>query len=194
MTEAKEDLNFNELLVSAEEHQKALNSVYKSTVNLVNDIKNRSRRYMQQVADIEEGLLDGQTQSVEEIQENINKLTQNIKKFNDSIGEHLDKFSEELCKMIESLNQAMDVHLEGKGSLTELLKVRRSLLYLDLIIRKFKNKIVSLQLMNNVLFSFSQEMKLIQDSYKSNLITINTEMTEALEQCDGLIHRIESLT
>lgn len=194
MTEAKENSNFNELLTRAEEHQKALNSVYKSTVNLVNEIKNRSRRYMQQVADIEEGLLDGQTQSEEETQENIEKLTRNIEKFNDSIGDHIDQFSEELCKMIKTLDQAMDLHLEGEGSLTELLKVRRTLLYLDLIIRKFKNKVVSLQLMNNALFSFSQEMKYIQDAYKSNLVTINTEMTEALEQCDGLIHRIESLS
>lgn len=194
MNQDRVNINFDQLLEKAEVHQKALNSVYKSTVQLVNEIKNRSRRYMLQVSDIEEGLVNDVKQSDESIEENIKKLALNIEKFNKSIGDYVSEFSDELCQMIEALNQAMDLHIEGKGSLTKLLKVRRTLLYLDLLIRKFKNKIVSLQLMNNALFSFSMEMKNIQDAYKSNLITINTEMTAALEHCDGIIQRIEKLS
>ena len=194
MSSQKDEKDFDQLLEKAEVHQKALNSVYKSTVQLVNEIKNRSRRYMLQVSDIEEGLVDDVKQSDESIEENIKKLALNIEKFNKSIGDYVSEFSDELCQMIEALNQAMDLHLKGKGSLTKLLKVRRTLLYLDLLIRKFKNKIVSLQLMNNALFSFSMEMKNIKDAYKSNLITINTEMTAALEHCDGIIQRIEKLS
>lgn len=194
MSLRKDEKDFNQLLEKAESHQQALNDVYKSTVKLVNEIKNRSRRYMHQVSDIEEGLVENSNQTDESIQENIKKLAQNIEKFNNSIGDYINEFSEELGQMIEALNQAMDLHINGKGSLNKLLKVRRTLLYLDLLIRKFKNKIVSLQLMNNALFSFSMEMKSIQDAYKSNLITINTEMTAALEHCDGIIQRIEKLS
>lgn len=192
MENSKEDELFMETLSHVEEHQKSLNEVYRATVGLVNDIKNRSRKYMEQVSDVEEGLFEDDGSLDQQVQENIDKLTKNIEQFNGEINEYCKRFNKEIRAMVKKLKNAIDLYKEGKGSLSKLLEARKVLLYLDVSIRKFKNKINSLQLMNNALFSFSQEMKHIQEDYKGNLISVSTEMTEAIESCNELIQEIES--
>ncbi|MEX2380323.1 MAG: hypothetical protein WD530_06250 [Vicingaceae bacterium] len=192
MENSKEDELFAETLSHVEVHQKSLNEVYRATVGLVNDIKNRSRRYMEQVSDVEEGLFEDDGSLDQQVQENIDKLTKNIEQFNGEINDYCKRFNKEIRAMVEKLRNAIDLYKEGKGSLSKLLEARKVLLYLDVSIRKFKNKINSLQLMNNALFSFSQEMKHIQEDYKGNLVSVSTEMTEAIESCNELIQEIES--
>jgi hypothetical protein len=192
MNTSKEHELFTKALSEVETHQKTLNEVYRSTVGLVNDIKNQSRKYMEQVSNIEEGLFDDDGDLDQQVQENINKLSKNIEQFNGEINDHCKRFNKEIVAMVEKLKEAIELYKEGKGSLTKLLESRKVLLYLDLSIRKFKSKINSLQLMNNALFSFSREMKSIQKDYKGNLVCVSTEMTEAIENCDKLILEIES--
>lgn len=192
MNTSKEHELFTKALSQVEVHQKSLNEVYRSTVGLVNDIKNRSRKYMEQISDIEEGLFEDDVNLDQQVQENIRKLTENIEQFNGEINDYCMRFNKEIHAMIEKLKDAISLYKEGKGSLTKLLEARKVLLYLDVSIRKFKNKINSLQLMNNALFSFSQDMKHIQEDYKCNLTSVSTEMTEAVEKCDELIQEIES--
>ena len=192
MSEEKEDV-FNQNLARAREHQKALNKIYRSTIGLVNDIKNQSKKYMEQVADIDGGLEDDPKETEKIIQDNIGELSKNIEQFNSEIGEHCDNFNQEINEMIDHLKSAARAYSSKKGQLSEFLKVRRELLYLEALIRKFKNKILSLQLMNNVLFSFSQEMKHVKDAYKSNLVNVSSEMTEAKELCIEMVDEIEGL-
>lgn len=192
MSISKEHELFTNALSQVKHHQEALNDVYRSTVGIVNDLKNRSRKYMEQVSDVEEGLLKDDEGIDKQVQENVKKLTMNIEKFNQEIDGYCKEFNKEIYAMNERLKEAISLYKEGKGSLTKLLEARKVLLYLDVSIRKFKNKINSLQLMNNALFSFSQEMKGIKKEYKHKLIGVSTEMTEAIESCHDLIKQIES--
>jgi len=147
---------------------------------------------MEQVSDIEEGLFEDNENLDQQVEENIDNLSRDIHQFNEVILDHCNRFGKEIRAMVKKLKEAIKLYKEGKGSLTKLLEARKVLLYLDVSIRKFKNKINSLQLMNNALFSFSQEMKHIQEDYKVNLLSVSTEMTEAIECCNELILEIES--
>jgi prefoldin subunit 5 len=148
---------------------------------------------MEQVADIDSGLEEDPKETEKVIQDNIAKLSKNIDRFNREIGDYSDDFNREMHEMIDHLKAAAKLYDAEKGQLTDFLKVRRELMYLEALIRKFKSKIMSLQLMNNVLFSFSQEMKNVKDAYKSNLVNVSSEMTEAKDLCTDMIGDIEKL-
>jgi hypothetical protein len=184
---------FQQAINEAFKSQKKLSNIQKQTVGLINELKTRSKNYMEQVANIEDGLEEDPTETEAQIQENIEKLTANIKVFNREIGERSNRFGEELQKMIHQIEQALELYEGRSGELSSLLKCRRSLLFFDIFVRKFKSKIQSLQLMNNALFAFSQEMKGVKEAYRSNLINGSTLMTHALEECESIIHRIEEV-
>ncbi|MEQ8909918.1 MAG: hypothetical protein RIC95_12035 [Vicingaceae bacterium] len=187
------DSEFKTKLETARQHQKALNQIYKATVGLVNDLKNRSKKYMVQVADIDQGFSNSPEKDQEQIEKNVNQLTDNIKVFNAEIGERGNHFSTELSDYIEYIDQALALYKGEKGELSDLLRIRRELLFLEALLRKFKSKISSLQLMNNALFAFSQEMRGVKEAYRSNLINVSTLITQAMEDCQERIERIEDI-
>lgn len=184
--------NFHTRIAQSRKHQKALYAIYKSTIGLVNELKIRSKKYMGQVADIDQGFSNDLTSTQEQINKNVKKLTENIATFNLQIGEKSEEFSNELNAYLDHLDSAIKFYAGKEGELSDLLKSRRELLFLEALLRKFKIKINSLQLMNNALFSFSQEMKAVKDAYKSNLINVSTLITQALEECLSRIEKIEN--
>ena len=185
--------SFKSAIQMAYSKQVELQKIQKETVKLVNELKNRSRRYMEQVADIDHGFSNDPKNNEAIILENVTKLNENIKAFNQNIGDRSNSFAHLLQEMLEFVDTAIEDYEQEEGQLTDLLKCRRSLLYLDVLLRKFKSKISSLQLMNNALFAFSQDMKGVKEAYKSNLINVNTLMTQALEDCCERVERIETI-
>lgn len=184
--------NFITLINEAKQAQLKLNKLYKSTANLIDRLKNRSRIYMNQVANIDDGLLDPD-EDIKSMEENIKALSIDIKTFNESIEDQIISFSKELKEIAALYNRACDQYKAEKGELSKILEARKRLLYLDAVIRQFRNKIASLQQMNNILFSFSEELRKIKSNYKKNLILVNSELALSLELCDETIRRIELL-
>lgn len=160
-----------------------LSQLQKKAVLKINELKLQSKIYMEQVADIDNGFNDFQASAKNSMQENIAKLTQNIIEFNLQIGQQQDDFSSAIANLLSDLDNLL-AHYKGlEGELKELERCRKSLLFVELSIRKYKAKIQSLQLMNNALFSFSQEIQEAKAAYKSNLINVSTLLTQVLEDC-----------
>lgn len=193
MTEPKEFDAFRKSFVVISKNQATLRIIYDETIGLVNDIAKRSKTYMLQISDIEDGLFNDEGDTKNTLTKNLKSLTSDIHQFNSKIGIARKSFNEAIYLMIEELKVAIMLVSEEKGNKNELKRARRVLRYLDALIRRFKVRINQLQLMNNILFIFSQEMKLIQDEYKQNLRTVNAEMSSALEQCDIIVKEIDRI-
>ena len=181
----------NHLIKKGKKHQKTLNGIYKANVGLVNNIKTLSKYYMDQLADVDSGL--EVEAGMKKVNENLKELVAGITNFNQKIEKSCEDFTDEIEKLFDCYEQAAELYEAKEGELTNFLTTRRELLYLEVLINKFKLKINSLQLMNNALFSFSNEFKGVKDAYKSNLITISTVMQQASENCRNIILKIESL-
>lgn len=184
--------NFVEQINEAKKAQLQLNQLYKSTANLIDSLKNRSRKYMNQVSNIEDGLLNPD-EDMKSMEKNIKALSQDIKAFNASIEQQINGFSKEIKELTKMYQDACKEYKGEKGELSTILEARKRLLYLDAVIRKFRLKINSLQQMNNILFSFSEELKKIKSEYKKNLILVNSELATSLDLCDETIREIELL-
>ena len=184
--------NFVDQINEAKKAQLELNKLYKSTINLIDSLKNRSRKFMSQVSNVENGLLDPD-EDLKTMEQNINALGNDIKSFNETIEEQIYGFSKEIKSLHNMYNKACKDYKGEKGELSSILEARKRLLYLDAVIRKFRLKINSLQQMNNILFSFSEELKRVKRDYKKNLILVNSELASALDICDLTIRRIELL-
>lgn len=184
---------FKQHLKEISQHQRTLMQIYSETIGLVDQVAFYSKSHMEQISDIEEGLFDTHDVSKEILQNNLSKLTENIKAFNAKINSARRRFNEAILKMIESLEVAIVLAESENKIKEELMQTRKVLMYLNALIRKFKAKIVQLQLMSNILFSISQEMRAIQDEYKTNLNCVNTEMAVAIEKCREIVKRIDAI-
>lgn len=185
-------MTIKDQIKDAQSAQQKLNELYRSSIGLVDSLKTRSYKYMNQVSDIEDGLLDPDN-DLKSMETNITALSKDIKQFNESIEKQIDGFSKEIRRLTKKYEEACDAYQGEKGELSTLLDARKRLLYLDIVIRKFRSKITSLQQMNNILFSFSEELKQIKKDYKRNLILVNSELANSLELCSETIKKIELL-
>lgn len=170
-----------------------LSQLQKKAVLKINELKLQSKTYMEQVADIDHGFNDLQSSAENSMQENIARLTQNIVEFNLQIGQQQDDFSSAIANLLSDLDNLLKHYKELEGELKELERCSKSLLFVELSIRKYKAKIQSLQLMNNALFSFSQEIQEAKAACKSNLINVSTLLMQSLEDCHLKIHELKKI-
>lgn len=184
--------DFHNHIEEAKEAQARLNDLYRNTIGLIDSLKNRSKKYMNQVSYIEDGLA-GEKPNVETMEQNIEALANDISEFNRVIRQTINNFGVEIEKIIENYSAICKLYQGDKGELSMLLNGRKRLLFLDIMIRKFRSKINSLQQMNNILFSFSKELKKTKEEYRQNLILVNSELANSLEYCTTILREIESL-
>ena len=185
--------SFKEALKSSQLSLQQLSKLQKEAVLRINELKSQSKAYMEQVANLDDGFEDSAKGNQEAFDENIAKLTENIVLFNQQIGQQQEAFSSVISKLLDDLDE-LSKHYQGlKGEMTDLMKCRKSLLFVELSIRKYKAKIHSLQLMNNALFSFSQEIQEAKAAYKENLIKVSKLLSQAVEDCDIKIKELEEI-
>lgn len=178
-------------IAEAKGHQTDLQATYKEIIGVVNDLKTRSKAYMSYVADIDDGL---EINYSSEAEENIVQLAKNIEEFNSKITPTLSNFIQAFKSLEDTYLNAFKLYSEKDGELSLLLEVRRGLLYLSALLRKFRSKIASLQQVNNVLFSLSSSDNIIsRESYKENLKKVNSSILLAIEQIAALTLKIETL-
>ena len=147
---------------------------------------------MRQVSNIEDGLMEPE-EDMKSMGQNIQALGNDITAFNDTIETQINAFSKEIKSLTKMYQDACSAYKGEKGELSTILEARKRLLYLDAVLRKFRLKINSLQQMNNILFSFSEELRKAKTDYKKNLILVNSELAKSLDLCDDTIRRIELL-
>ena len=192
MTNASANYTFMDYIQQGSTCQSNLFEVYKNSIGLINDLKNRSKNYMTLLSDIEDGLM-GNTDSDIDIDTNLIKLTNSINSFNLEIGEKCNSFVKYFDQMVEVYDKAISMYEAKEGQLTRLIEKRKQILFLKALIRKYKFKISRLQLMNNALLTLSNDLEDAKDAYKSNLIQLSTAMTSAIEDAEELLESIDNV-
>ena len=193
MTNNSEEYSFTDFISQGSGCQSELFAIYKSSIGLINDLKNRSRKYMTILSDIE-----GETLGVQEtdnsLKSNLEKLTESINSFNEVIVDKCDSFTKIFNRMGTAYEEATLLYEAKEGQLSKLIEVRKQIIFLKALIKKYKYKITSLQLMNNALLSLSNDLEYAKAAYKSNLIKLNMAMTSAIEEADLLIEKIDYIS
>ena len=165
--------------------------IYRSEIGLINELKKQSKLLMNKLSNIEEVSLSNKDNEL--IDATIDLLCNKMHAFNHEIEVRQEGFIQSMSSFIEHTHEALNLYNEGKGQLTTLLKIRRELLYMEVLLDKVRAKLTSLLLMNNALLTFSPEIAKEKDVYRSNLISIKTSMLSAKEDCKTAIQCIELL-
>jgi len=189
--------DFSLSVQKAKNHQDELRTIYKSIISLVNDLRSRSKIHMNQISDLEDGLSLGmKDQPADELNKknNIEQLSEDINQFNSNITTTIKRFEDEFDLILDSYEQAILAFTAKEGELSSLLRLRKEMIYLEYLLRKFKSKITALQQMNNVLFSFSNELRQVKDRYKNNLSNVSSSITIACEKSYKVIEKIQSIS
>jgi hypothetical protein len=187
----KEKTTFQEEIQLGRQNLEELDKRYRKTIDLMADLKNKSRQYMDQLSQVEGGLTEIQQDEGNQINRQANHIFELIDQFNEQVRNGQVDFSDKLAASLDHFARAVNKYSAAKGEFSDLLKVRRSVMYVDVLLRKMKNNIIGLQLMNNILFTFSSKLKEIQEEYRQNLIAVNAELNHSTRKCDKLIKKIE---
>lgn len=186
------NLNFSEAISMGSNCQLKLFEVYKNSIGIINDLRASSKQQMLLLSDVDAGLKVEKSKTAKEA-DPLEKLVDSINEFNAVIGDLCDQFTDLIEEMTDYYQMAIDAYEAKEGQFSKLIEARKQLLFLNALVRKYKFKINNLQLMNNVLLSFSPSLENAKDAYKSNLIYISTAMTSALEQTEKTVQQIETI-
>ncbi len=188
---AAEGLSFDQYMDHAKDAQARLNELYRDTIGLIDSLKNRSKKFMNQISDIEDGL----TQDDDELdlEENVAALSKDIDEFNRVINKKVLNFLHEIDVIVQNYQAACKVYSGNKGELSRVLNGRKRMLFLRITIRKIRAKVISLQQMNNILFSFSEMLKEVKVEYGKNLSLVNAEVAGSLEACETALKEMDNL-
>ncbi len=166
-----------------------LPEIYRKNIGLINELKMRSKTFMDDISDIEEGVSLGDKNP----DSNLNLLLKNILSFNSSIQEQSKEFSSVFGSSIEYFQKAMEAYKEEERGLTKILEARKKLIFTEKILNKLIQKVNSLQHMNSILFSIPTLLKDQEMEYRYELRALHTTMVRAEDRCRWLIREIESL-
>jgi hypothetical protein len=166
-----------------------LPKIYEQNIGLINELKIRSKTFMDDIADIEEGVSLGDKNP----DSNLNLLLKNIQDFNSNIQKQSKDFSSTFESCMEHFQNALKIfEKEGRG-LTKILEARKKLLFTVKILNKLMQKVNSLQHMNSILFSIPTSLKDTEKEYNYELKDLHTTMVRAEDRCRWLIREIENL-
>lgn len=166
-----------------------LPEIYKKNIGLINELKMRSKTFMDDISDIEEGVSLGDRNP----NSNFSLLLDNIKDFNKNIQEQSREFSNLFELSIGNLENAVSAFKMEERGLTKILEARKKLLFTEKILDKLKQKVNSLQHMNSILFSIPTLLKESERDYKNELKDLHSTMVRAEDKCRWLIREIENL-
>ena len=188
----KSNTEFYTSILMAKKHQNELRTMYKSIIRLLNDLRDQSKYQMTQISDIEDGLVESAIK-IEFHKKNIAALTQDIKEFNLKMKPIVLGFNTEYDQIFNAYKAAIAVYRHEDNERNNLEKAQQELVFLDQLLRRFREKIASLQQMNNVLFSFSEEFKKVKENYKENLSYVNASVSTAIDNNHKVIEEIQSI-
>lgn len=181
---------FDKYIKDSSKLLKDLYPVYKSNIEELYELKAQSKQYMNELSDIDAGL---NKEILKKQEESLHKLLDSIRTYNQFIDNQVNQFYKTFNDLRTKLRAVVNHYESEKGELTSVLDLRRQMLFLMILFRKYKTGIHNLQLMNNALFSFSEEFKQVNEVYKTNLVKAATVVLEAEEQVQSILYEMEAL-
>jgi hypothetical protein len=189
----KSDSVFFALTEKVRMGHKHLYKTYKENIGTFNQLRMQSKYQMNRLVDVEEDLTGSDTKN-KDVGKVLAKLIAPITDFNAQIDEQLRSFQNVFDAASENLDLMLKEYKGEEGELSELLAIRRSTLYLNILVEKLKNEVLSLQLMNNALFAFYHQLSDTTEHYKKNLSMVLSFLQRLASRVKEQIIRIEAVT
>ncbi|MBR9833127.1 hypothetical protein [Acidiluteibacter ferrifornacis] len=179
-----EDYNsklFLEQLENGKNAYKNLASTYGQMVIQINNLNTRVRKQMNNISEIEEGL----DSNLEEnsIQQVAQSILEELDTFNSSINENLELFKKCISESLNFYTTSLQYYKQEKSELSALIKARKTVLFLEALMRKFKNKVIGVQTGLNVLPAFTEQMRHSYKAFEKNAIKLIVELKNAEGEC-----------
>lgn len=162
--------------------------IYKDNMVKVYALKEKSKAYMNELADIDEGLNNIVLKNKEK---SLSNLLHAIRDYNSHIDSEIESFSKHFNQLEECLIQLFAIAQQEHKQSVEFVKLKRQLNLLEILLEKYRTGIHNLQLTNNILLNFSEELKKETESFRCNLIQVSSLLLDAEESMIHIIKEFE---
>lgn len=186
--EGLKELSLQELIREGDTLQSQLFEIYKNSIENIHQLKQSSRTNMELIADVE-----GDLESNDLFQKNIESLTQYISDFNDLIAEQMDGFEDTVEAMINCYTLLADKYNKEDIPSAQLIKIKKQMSFISTLVNKYRYKVDNLKLMSNSMLYHSEEFEVEHKLYRSNLISLAVILTESYEKFGGLKEKLNLL-
>jgi hypothetical protein len=179
-----EDYNdqiFTENLENGRSAYKNLASTYGQMVIQINNLNTRVRKQMNNISEVDEGLdanLD--ENSIEQVAQSI---LEELEMFNSNVNENLKLFKKCIDESLNFYTDSLKYYNQEKAELTQLIKARKTVLFLEALMRKFKNKVIGIQTGLNVLPAFNEKLSDAHKIFEKNAVKLIIELNSAEADC-----------
>ena len=181
-------IDFKKYLDNSSKLLKELYPIYKKNIEELYELKSRSIQCMDELADIDGGL---GTSLIKKQDENLEKLMDSIHAFNESIDRQINQFQSTFDRLKADIEVLILYCRTEKEGVSALMTLKKQLLFLVILLRKYKIGIRNLQLMNNALFTFSEEFGKVKATYRGNLAKASTIVIEAEDKIHWTLTEME---
>jgi hypothetical protein len=172
-----EDYNdqiFTEQLENGRNAYKNLASTYGQMVIQINNLNTRVRHQMNNISEIENGLdANLEENSIEKVSQFI---LEELEVFNGSINENVELFKKCIRESLAFYVESLKYYNQEKSEFTQLVKARKTVLFLAALMRKFKNKVIGVQTGLNVLPAFNEKMRQEYKVFEKNAVKLIVEL------------------
>ncbi len=180
MEDYKEGM-FVECLDNAKSAYKNLASTYDDILLLINTLNRRVKHQMDLISAIDEGF---DANGDESDFEKVGKLIfEELSIFNNGIAENINLFNTCIKDSIDNYNNSMQYFSKEKSEISDLMIARKTLLFLEALMRKFLAKVIELQSALNILPNFNEEMKHAKKTFYANVKQLIVELRAAEDNC-----------
>ena len=180
MEDYKEGM-FVECLDRAKSAYKNLATTYDEILLLINTLNRRVKRQMDLISAIDEGFDANEEES--DFEKIGQLIYQELSIFNNGISENLNLFNRCIKDSIKNYKESLNYFNKEKTEISELLIARKTLLFLEALMRKFLAKVIKLQSALNILPNFNEEMKHAKKAFYANVKQLIVEVRAAEDNC-----------
>jgi hypothetical protein len=187
MNNNKEEL-FIEQIDLANSAYNNLSSTYDDMQLLISDLHKGIRMKMEVISAIDEGLDNHEENNITFL---TNKICALLDEFNTDIDADILLFRTCIKESAMHHNKALSYFTGESQEINELLKSKKTLLYLITLMLKFRNKVVEVTNSLKVLPSFSTEMKIQKKIFNKEAKLLMMELKSGEAICRETAHLID---
>tara|TARA_R110002049_G_scaffold246382_2_gene420462 strand:+ start:3158 stop:3736 length:579 start_codon:yes stop_codon:yes gene_type:complete len=167
---------------------KNLTTAYREMQLLISKLNSGTRKQMEIISEIEEGFDKDGEDSILILTNEISSL---LHSFNDEIDNNINLFKTCINDSVNHYKKAITYYSAEKSELSELVKVRKTLLYLVALIEKFRNRVIGVSSSLNVLPALTKELKSVQKVFDKEAKKLLVVLKIGQEECSNTAKLIE---
>ncbi len=154
----------------------------------LNKLNSGLRKQMEIISEIEEGWDNNGEDSISLLTKEITEI---LSVFNEEMEENISLFKMCIQDSISHYKKALTFYSNDKSELSELLKARKTLLYLVALMTKFRMRVIAVSSSLKVLPALTKETKIHKKLFAEEAKRLIVELNNGGELCSETANEIE---